>query len=48
MNNQKEIDQSSFLDKVRRDQTKFASKLPDGSLIICTKKLRLCQHLIIL
>ena len=39
---------SSFVNKVNRDCTKFASKLPDGSLMICTKTLRLCQHLLIL
>ena len=40
--------QSSFIGEVRRDQTKFASKLPESSLIICTKRLSLCQHLLIL
>ena len=40
--------QSSFIGEVIRDQTKFASKLPEGSLMICTKRLRLCQHLLIL
>ena len=42
------FDQSSFIGEVIRDQTKFASKLPEGSLMICTKRLRLCQHLLIL